>query len=78
MNKFNLKEQKTLERKAFYEGVQGYMRMETRAWQNCYKQKYDAGMTPHNAWEDCLNSYQKAGNKADWLLKNASSDKEKK
>lgn len=53
---------------AFYEDVRGYWNSQTRAWQNCYKQKSDNGMPPQEAWNDCLGDYQKAINKAEWVL----------
>ena len=62
---FNLKQYiKT----AFYEGAQGYMKDQTRAWQNCYKQQCDKKKGPQEAWTTCMEEYQKADNKGKWTL----------
>jgi len=66
MNKtFNLKK---CIKKAFYEGAQGYMVGQTRAWMNCYKQKSDAKKGPQEAWNSCMEEYQKEANKSKWLM----------
>jgi hypothetical protein len=69
-NAFNLKKfMKTeLKKVAFYEDSRGYMNGQTRAWQNCYKQKCDQGKGPQDAWNGCLEEFQKAAKKAEWLL----------
>ena len=66
---FNLKQ---YTKTAFYEGAQGYMKPQTRAWQNCYKCKSDEGKGPQKAWDECMNEYQEAGS-SDWAVKYSSS-----
>jgi hypothetical protein len=62
---FNLKQYiKT----AFYEDGRGYWNTQTRSWMNCYKCKSNKGITPQNAWNQCLSEYQKANDKSDWSL----------
>ena len=65
---FNLK--KHIERVAYYEGVQGYMVAQTRAWQNCVKCKMDDGNGAQESWEKCLDEYQKTAGTIDWIEKN--------
>ncbi len=67
---FNLKQ---YTKKAFYEGAQGYMKPQTRAWQNCYKCKSDEGKGPQDAWNECLKEYQEAGS-SNWAVKYSSSN----
>ena len=62
---FNLKK---CIKQAFYEGDSGYMVAQSRAWMNCYKQKSDAKKGPQESWNACMEEYQKAANKAKWLL----------
>ena len=65
---FNLKN--FLEKKAYYEGVQGYMVAETRAWQNCVRCKMKDGKGAQESWESCLDEYQKMAGTTDWIEKN--------
>ena len=66
MNKvFNLKK---CIKTAFYEGASGYMVSQTRAWTNCYKQKSDQKKGPQEAWNSCMEEYQKEANKAKWMM----------
>ena len=67
---FNLKQ---YTKKAFYEGAQGYIKPQTRAWQNCYKCKSDKGKGPQEAWDECLKEYQEFSS-SDWSLKYSSSE----
>lgn len=69
---FNLKS--FLEKKANYEGVQGYMVAETRAWQNCVRCKQAAGKGAQEAWEKCLEEYQKMQGSLDWIKTNCHKD----
>lgn len=62
---FNLKK---YIKKAFYDDVRGHMQAQTRAWQNCYKQQCDKKKQPQEAWNTCLEEYQKAENKGKWVL----------
>jgi len=62
---FNLKQYiKT----AFYEDNRGYWNKQTRSWMNCDKCKSDDGKAPQEAWQECLGEYQKANDKAEWVL----------
>ena len=53
---------------AFYDDCRGYWNAQTRAMSNCYKKKLEAGISPHEARESCVASYQKSHNKQDWIL----------
>ena len=53
---FNLK--KHLKKKAFYEGSQELMRPE-RKKMDCQKECLDKGMSPHDAWQECQDKYDK-------------------
>ena len=53
---------------AFYEGNRGYWNAQSRSYMNCYKCKSDEGMQPQAAWNECLEEYQGALDKADWVL----------
>ena len=64
-NTFNLKK---YIKKAFYEGASGYAVGQTRAWMNCYKQKSDQKKGPQEAWNSCMEEYQKEASKTKWLL----------
>jgi hypothetical protein len=66
---FNLK--KYLEKTANYEGAQGYFLGQTRAWINCTKRHLDAGSTPNDAWNGCLDEYQKGDGCMSWVKKYA-------
>jgi hypothetical protein len=73
MNKtFNLKN--FMEKKAHYEGVQGYMVAQTRAWQNCVRCKMADGKGAHDSWEKCLEEYQETQGTIDWVAKNCHKD----
>ena len=61
---FNLKK---YIKKAFYEDGRGYMQSQTRSWMNCYKQKCDSGKGPQEAWNGCLEEYNKTAEKGKWL-----------
>jgi hypothetical protein len=63
---FNLKK---FRKHAFYEGARGYFQGETKAKQICYKCKYDDGRSPQQAWKECAEEYNEAGDKGDWVLK---------
>jgi hypothetical protein len=66
MNKiFNLK-QYTI--KAFYDDDRGLMQGQTRAMQNCYKQQCDKKKQPQEAWNTCLEEYNKTEDKGKWVL----------
>ena len=67
---FNLK--KHLEKKAFYEGAQGYMQAQTRAWMNCVRSKLASGKQPQDCWMGCLEEYNKGTGRFDWVSKYAS------
>ena len=69
---FNLKNY--LEKKAFYEAAQGYIHGQTRAWQNCVRKKLNAGVGANDAWESCLEDFNKLGNKSDWIADNVHED----
>lgn len=62
-------------RTAFYDDARGYWNGQTRAWMNCYKQKSDRNVSPQEAWNNCLDEYQKTADKGKWML-SYSSDKE--
>jgi len=66
---FNLK--KHLEKTAFYEGAQGYMQAQTRAWMNCVRAKLASGKGPQDCWMGCLEEYQKGEGRLDWVQKYA-------
>jgi hypothetical protein len=69
---FNLKNHMhkiAMKKKAFYDGAQGAMAGLTRAQQNCYKAKSDAGMDPQEAMESCIEEFQKpTKDSSDWNL----------
>lgn len=69
---FNLKK---CIKKAFYEDGRGYMLTQSRAWMNCYKSKSDQKKGPQDAWNTCMEEYQKTADKGKWLL-NYGADKE--
>lgn len=69
---FNLKK---YVKKAFYDGASGCMLGQTRAWMNCYKQQSDKKKGPQEAWNTCMEEYQKTADKGKWLL-NYGADKE--
>ena len=75
---FNMKAY--LSKQSHYEGVQGYMVAQTRAWQNCVKCKQDAGKTAQEAWQDCINEYGGKKSNEEWGYEYASdvNDKIKK
>lgn len=64
---FNLK--KFLSKKANYEGVQGYALGQTRAMQNCCRAKLQAKKSAHESWQECMDEFQKTGNKLEWISK---------
>jgi len=66
-----------LQKRALYEGVQGYFVSQRRAWSNCVKCKQDAGTNPQKAWDECLEEYQKGSKDAKWVLDYASDAKDK-
>ena len=57
-----------------YEGVQGYFVAQTRSWQNCSRKKMLKGSTAQEAWQSCLDEYQKMDDNIDWVEKNALED----
>ena len=69
---FNLK--KYLEKQAsnYSEGAQGYFLAQTRAWMNCTKIKLEAGMGAQEAWQSCLEDYEKSDGTLGWVGKYAS------
>ena len=69
---FNLK--RWLEKQANYEGAQGYIRAQTRAWMNCTKLKLDAGMGAQEAWDSCCDEFQKGDKQLGWVSKYAGED----
>lgn len=69
---FNLKN--FMVKKAQYEGVQGYMIAQTRAWQNCVRCKQASGKGAQEAWEKCLEEYQKTQGTFDWISNNCHKD----
>ena len=66
---------KFLEKRAFYEGAQGYSHAHGRAWCNCIRENMD-GDDPsfQKAWENCWEEYQETGTNYDWALKYASKE----
>lgn len=69
MSEFNLKTY--LEKKASYEGAQGYFSAQSRAWNNCYKKKLDSDTNASDAWCECLDEYQSTSGNAAWAIKHA-------
>lgn len=71
----NFSTKKFLEKKAFYEGSQGYSHAHGRAWCNCIRDNMD-GDDPsfQKAWEGCWEEYQKTGTSYEWALKYASKE----
>lgn len=68
---------KWLTKHANYEGAQGYWVAQTRAWSNCLKCKRDAGKGAQEAWQGCIDEYQKKAGSDDWLYDYASDIKDK-
>jgi len=64
---FNL--QKYLFRGTNYNGIQGYWATQTRAWQNCVGCKQKHNKSAQEAWEECLNEYQKGDGALGWISK---------
>ena len=56
---------------AFYDDGRGLVQKQTRAYMNCYKAKMDKGMSAQEAWQSCLEEYQKSATN-DWGTKYAS------
>lgn len=73
-NSFNLK---SFRKQAFYDSARGLMQTQTRAWQNCSKAKMEKGMGAQEAWNSCLEEYQKTSG-GDWALKYAAHPADKK
>jgi len=69
---FNLKK---FLKTAFYDDGRGHWNTLSRAWANCYKQKSDGGKGPQEAWNGCLDEYQKTSAKDQWIL-NYGADKD--
>jgi hypothetical protein len=69
---FNLR--RHLQKKANYEGAQGYFVAQTRSWQNCVRRKQMDGTSAQDAWEGCLQDYQQSGNNLDWVAQNCHED----
>ena len=69
MSTFNFKE--FMQKRANYEGAQGYWKAQTRAWQNCCKTKWEKGSTPQQGWQDCLDEYQGGEGNMGWVGKYA-------
>jgi len=63
---FNLKKY-LMQKKANYDGIQGYWVAQTRAWQNCVCHKQKKGASAQNAWQECLEQYQKGDGRLDWI-----------
>ena len=61
---FNLKQYKT----AFYDDAGGHMKSQTRALSNCYKQQCDKNKSPQEAWNICIEEYQKSEKKDKWIM----------
>jgi len=59
-----------MEKKANYEGAQGYMVAQTRAWQNCIRCKQSDGKSAQESWDKCLEEYQKTQGTTDWIAQN--------
>ena len=76
MATFNLKQYLT--KQANYEGIQGYFVAQTRSWQNCVRAKLNKGASAQDAWQGCVDDYQKAPNNMDWVSKNTHEDELKK
>ena len=70
---FNLKNH-LMQKKANYEGVQGYFVAQTRAWQNCVCKEQGKGVSAQKAWQGCLEEYQKTDGKLEWVEKHCSDD----
>lgn len=56
-----------LQKKANYEGVQGYFVAQTRAWQNCVACKQKDKKSAQEAWNECLEDYQKTSSNLEWI-----------
>ena len=63
---FNLKKH-LLQKKANYDGIQGYWVAQTRAWQNCIGCKQKKGASAQKAWQECLDQYQKGDGALSWV-----------
>ena len=63
---FNLKKH-LLQKKANYDGIQGYWIAQTRAWQNCIGCKQKKGASAQKAWQECLDQYQKGDGALSWV-----------
>ena len=68
---------KWLKKQALYEGAQGYAVAQRRAWANCVKCKQDAGSGAQEAWDKCLDEFQKGGKDGKWAYDYASDVKDK-
>jgi hypothetical protein len=66
-----------LQKRANYEGAQGYMRAQSRAWMNCTKRKMEDGTEPQEAWFSCCDEFQKGDQNMEWVSKYASEDSDK-
>ena len=75
--KFNLKKS-NLEKKAFYDGASQPVREMSRYFMNCQKAKLDSGIGAQEAWQSCLEEYQKNKSGGDWSTKYANSNKNNK
>lgn len=56
-----------LAKRANYEGAQGYAKGQRLAWMNCVRCGMQNNKTPHEAWQSCLEEYQKKGNTLEWV-----------
>jgi len=72
---FNLKK---FIKQAFYDDSRGHMQSQTRAWANCYKCQSDKNKSPQEAWNICMEEYQKSEDKGKWVLGYAGSKDEGK
>ena len=67
---FNLSQ--WIAKRANYEGAQGYMQAQTRAWMNCCRDKMSGkNASAQEAWQSCLDEYQKGEGREDWVGKYA-------
>jgi len=62
---FNLNQ--FLQKKANYDGAQGYFVLQRRAWMNCVRCKLNDKKSAQESWQECLDEYQKDGNQQKWF-----------
>lgn len=75
--KFNLSKS-SMGKKSMYDGGSPQVKEMTRMFSNCQKAKLDKGMGAQEAWQSCLEEYQKNKKNKDWTTKYAKSNKVEK